>query len=100
IRQALAQGNRPGDAAPLEPRGETGYQGGGPDPVARFRDELATAGGFPHLVADVTEAAEQVLTLVRQRSARRVLMGSGTVIDKLPLRHPFREHAVQVPPVM
>ena len=85
IRQAVADGNRAGGAPPLPFRGAVGYQGAGADPVARFRDEFAAAGGFAHVVADASAAAEVVLGLLRERSARRVLLGRGAVIDSLDL---------------
>ena len=85
VRQAVAAGNRAGDAAPLPDRGAVGYQGAGPDPVARFCQELTTAGGHPHLAADAEDATRQVLGLVQACSARRVLLGRGTFLDTLNL---------------
>ena len=45
VRRAVAEGNRAGHVPPLEPRGTMGYQGAGPDPATRFRDEFTAAGG-------------------------------------------------------
>lgn len=85
VQEALQAGNRPGDAAEIPPRGEVGYQGAGADPVARFRDELTTAGGQPHLVADGESAVRKVLELVQAKSARKALLGHGDFVDKLGL---------------
>ena len=48
VREAVAEGNRHVSPPSLVPRGGVGYQGAGADPVARFRDEFTTAGGFAH----------------------------------------------------
>lgn len=85
VRQAVREGNRPGSAAALEPRGSVGYQGAGPDPVARFRDELTTAGGQAHVVPNRDAAVAEVLALVQSKSARKALLGSGPVLDRLGL---------------
>jgi L-lactate utilization protein LutC len=85
VRQAVARGNRPGTAPPLEPRGQVGYQGAGTDPVGRFRDEFQAAGGVLHPVPGPEAAALEVLELVRARSARRVLLGRGEFLDPLGL---------------
>ncbi len=85
VRQAVARGNRPGTAPPLEPRGQVGYQGAGADPVARFRDEFLAAGGVFHPVASPEAAALEVLELVRAHSARCVLLGRGEFLEPLGL---------------
>jgi L-lactate dehydrogenase complex protein LldG len=96
VRQALAAGNRPGSAPALEPRGRIGYQGAGPDPVARFRDELTAAGGHAHVVADREAAAAKVVELVEAKAARRVLLGRGAFLDTLGLAEPLRGRGVDV----
>jgi L-lactate utilization protein LutC len=96
VRRAVAAGNRPGDSAAPPDRGGIGYQGGGPDAVARFRDELAAAGGFPHVVADGAAAAARVLSLVHEKGARRVLLGRGAFLDSLGLAARLRELGVEV----
>jgi L-lactate utilization protein LutC len=93
VRQAVAEGNRAGGAAPLPERGGVGYQGAGPDPLARFRDELSAAGGTPHVVPDDAAAAAKVLELV---AARRALVGRGPVIDRLDLPARLRAAGVEV----
>jgi L-lactate dehydrogenase complex protein LldG len=96
VRQAVAAGNRAGDAAPLPERGSVGYQGAGPDPVARFCQELTAAGGHPHLAADAADAVRQVLALVQACSARRVLLGRGAFLDTLPLSDRLRALGIDV----
>jgi L-lactate utilization protein LutC len=96
VRQAVAAGNRPGAAPPLPTRGQVGYQGGGADPVSRFCTELAAAGGQFHVVADLPAATAKVLELVRSKSARKVLLGRGTVLDRLDLAGPLRAAGLDV----
>jgi L-lactate utilization protein LutC len=96
VREAVAAGNRAGGAAPLPERGEVGYQGDGGDPVGRFCAELTAAGGFPHVVADRDAAVAAVADLVRSKSARRILLGRGPVVDRLPLFDALRGAAVEV----
>ncbi len=96
VRQAVAEGNRAGHAAPPEPRGSVGYQGGGPDPVARFCEQLAAAGGHPHPVADAEAAAREVLALAEARRARRILLGRGVFLDRLALAAPLQAAGMEV----
>jgi L-lactate utilization protein LutC len=96
VRQAVASGNRPGATLPLEPRGQIGYQGGGPDPVARFREEFLAAGGTFHVVADSEAAALKVQELIRARSARRILLGRGEFLDPLGLAERLPALGVEV----
>ena len=72
-----------------------GYQGAGADPVARFRDELAAAGGRLHGVADPPAAADAVMGLLRERAVLRVLLGRGPVLDPLGLPGRLREAGVE-----
>jgi L-lactate utilization protein LutC len=85
VRRAVAEGNRAGAVPPLPERGTVGYQGAGPDPLARLRDEVAAAGGTAHLVADLDAAVATVLALVQQRSAHRVLLGDGALLHEVGL---------------
>ena len=96
VREAVAAGNRAGDAAPLEPRGQTGYQGAGPDPLARFVDEFRAAGGQPQTVPDLASAVSQVLALVTARSAKRVLLGRGPLLDRLDLPAELAQSGIEV----
>jgi L-lactate dehydrogenase complex protein LldG len=96
VRQAVNAGNRPGVGTTVEARNGAGYQGAGPDPAIRFRDELTAAGGQPHLVPDRETAIARVLELVRDKSARRVLVGRGAFLDTLGLPARLREAGCEV----
>jgi L-lactate utilization protein LutC len=96
VRQAVSEGNRAGGAPPLPERGTVGYQGAGPDPVARFRDELSAAGGILHAVADDAAAAVKVMELVMAKAARRVLVGRGSALDRLGLPDHLRAAGIEV----
>jgi L-lactate utilization protein LutC len=96
VRQAVADGNRAGTVPPLPQRGAVGYQGAGPDPVARLRDELSAAGGVLHVVADEAAAAAKVLELVAAKAARRALVGRGAFLDRLGLPDRLRAAGVEV----
>jgi L-lactate utilization protein LutC len=96
VRQAVAEGNRAGGSPALPERGSVGYQGAGVDPVTRFRDEFAAAGGQTHVVNDRVAAAAVVLDLVRARSVRRVLMGGGEVLAALRVVEPLRADGIEV----
>jgi L-lactate dehydrogenase complex protein LldG len=86
IRDAVKAGNRPGAAPALEPRGATGYQGAGTDPLATFCEAFRNAGGQPYIVADTGAAVERVLQIVQEKAAHKVLLGRGEVLDSLDLR--------------
>jgi len=96
VRQAVADGNRAGAIPALEPRGNVGYQGAGDDAVARFRDELAAAGGHTHVVVARGAATAKVLEIVKEKSARRVLLGGGSLLDSLQLMEELRSCGVEV----
>lgn len=96
VRQAVQQGNRPGDAVEIPARGQVGYQGAGADPMDRFGAELTVAGGFPHIVADANAAVAKVIALVQSKSARKALLGRGPFIDGLPLAECLRTIGVEV----
>lgn len=86
VRQAVAEGNRPGSGAAIPPRGRLGYQGGGADLAARFAEQLTAAGGFPYAVNDDDSARGRVVELIQSRGARKVLLSKGTCLDRLNLR--------------
>jgi L-lactate dehydrogenase complex protein LldG len=96
VRQAVRAGNRPGSAPPLPERGNLGYQGAGPGPVARFRQEWEAAGGRLHVVADAPAASAAVLEILGAVSARRVLLGGGAVLETLSLSGPLAALGVEV----
>jgi L-lactate dehydrogenase complex protein LldG len=95
VRQAVQAGNRPGTGA-LEPRGRTGYQGAGADPVARFTTECAAADGQVHVLPDREAAVARVMELVKARSARKALVGRGTFFDTLHLPERLRSLGIEV----
>jgi L-lactate dehydrogenase complex protein LldG len=96
VRQAVRAGNRPGSVPPLPERGNLGHQGAGPDPVGRFRQEWQAAGGRLHVVTDATAASAVVLGIVGSLAARRVLLGSGAVLETLSLSEPLAALGVEV----
>src|SRR5437868_3565169 len=96
VRQAVTEGNRAGGSPPLPQRGTVGYQGAGPDPLARLGDEFTAAGGQPHFVPDAATAVATVLRLLRERGARRVLLGGGTFLDSLDLQRHLHEIGIEV----
>jgi L-lactate dehydrogenase complex protein LldG len=96
VRRAVSEGNRAGDAPPLPDRAGVGYQGAGSDLVGRFAAELAAAGGICRVVPDVAGATSAVLEIVRAKTARRVLLGDGSVLDALRLADPLRESGVEM----
>jgi L-lactate dehydrogenase complex protein LldG len=85
VQTAVSAGNRAGVAIPHPKRAGVGYQGAGPDPVHRFADELAAAGGLAHLVPDAQAAVALVIDLAHTRKARRVFLGDGAFLDPLQL---------------
>lgn len=96
VRQAVRQGNRPGQAAPLPARGQVGYQGAGADPLARFRDELSAAGGFPWLVSSGHAAIDTILQMVQKKGARKALLSRGAFIDRLGLQERLESIGLEV----
>jgi L-lactate dehydrogenase complex protein LldG len=99
VRQAVAEGNRVGAAIPLPVRGDVGRQGAGHDAAARFCSEVTAAGGQAHGVADIDAAKACVLELVQAKSAKRVLIGRGTVVDLLELTRLLGARSVTAPAI-
>jgi L-lactate utilization protein LutC len=95
VRRAVRAGNRAGQAPPLPARGNLGYQGAGPDSVARFCEEFTASGGQVHVVRGAEAAIERVLDLVRANAARRVLLGSGAALDGLNLGEPLSRSGIE-----
>ena len=71
LQQAVQHGNRAGAAPPLPSRGQVGYQGAGPDLLARFGAELTAAGGVPYPVATREAAVGKIIELVQGKAARK-----------------------------
>lgn len=99
VRAAVQAGNRAGRTPPIPVRGGVGYQGAGPDSVARFRTECAAAGGIVHVVAGAPAAVAEVLALVRGKGARRVLLGRGAFLDTLELAGHLAGAGIDTAPV-
>jgi L-lactate utilization protein LutC len=96
VRRAVKEGNRAGHALALPERGKMGYQGGGPDPTARFCDECSTAGGIVHRAANAEIAFACVLDLVQAKKARRVLLGRESILEELGLAERLRGLGIEV----
>lgn len=95
VRQAVAEGNRAGGAPPLPERGNVGYQGAGPDPVARLREQFTAAGGVFHEVTSSEEALNRLREVLRQKQVQRVLVGDGGILDSLDLERALAGVEVQ-----
>lgn len=96
VREAVAAGNRPGEAGARPERGRVGYQGAGADLMARFRYELTAAGGQLHLVADREGTVREIAAIAQARSARRILLGRGAFLDTLGLAGGLRALGLEV----
>src|SRR5262249_28533525 len=96
VREAVRAGNRAGSVAAAGPAGTVGDQGGGPDPVQRFCEQLTAAGGHAHIVPAPAAAVARVLGLVLAGSARRALVGRGSFVDSLALPDHLRAAGVEV----
>src|SRR5262249_56831841 len=89
-------GERAGGQAPVPTRGNVGYQGGGDDPIECFRTQFVAAGGVWHAPGDVDAARAKVIELASSRNARRILLGTGPVVDALDLEPALRERGFEV----
>jgi L-lactate utilization protein LutC len=96
IRHAAREGNRAGQAPPLPERGSVGYQGGGPDPTARFCDQCTAAGGNVHRVTSTEAAIACVLNLVQAKAARLALLSHDSVLEELGLAERLHGLGIQV----
>jgi L-lactate dehydrogenase complex protein LldG len=96
VKKAVAEGNRAGAALPLPERGHVGYQGGGPDPVQRFCQELAAAGGIGHIAPDADAAVRFVQGILQSHNARKILLTRGGLIDRFELPARLRAMDLEV----
>jgi L-lactate dehydrogenase complex protein LldG len=96
VKTAVADGNRAGAATPLPERGNVGYQGAGPDPVQRFCQELAAAGGQGHVAADAEAAVHAIQSILQSHNARKILLTRGGMIDRLDLATKLRAIGLDV----
>jgi L-lactate utilization protein LutC len=85
VRDAVSAGQRARAVHSPPERNGVGYQGAGPDPVARFAAECTAAGGQVWPVRGSCEAMARALEILRAMSARVVLLGTGQVLDSLGL---------------
>lgn len=97
VRSAVQAGNRPGQGAPIRDRANVGYQGAGTNAVECFLNAFAAAGGTPHVAGNTSFAAEMILTLIKERASRRVLIGKDRLVDQLALPEQLR--AANIEPV-
>jgi L-lactate dehydrogenase complex protein LldG len=96
VRQAVAEGNRAGAIPPLSERGNIGYQGAGADPVQRFCTELAAAGGKGYVANDADAVMQTIRQIIQSISAKRVLLSSGGLVDRLNLSATLKQSGLQV----
>jgi L-lactate utilization protein LutC len=96
VRKAVAAGNLTGSGPPQPERGGVGYQGAGSDPVERFSAELVAAGGSCRIVPDADAALAAIEQIVRALPAKRAIVGSAPVLDRLHLRQRLRDCGVDV----
>jgi L-lactate dehydrogenase complex protein LldG len=85
VRNALAEGRRAGASPPLPERGAVGYQGAGPDPLAKFLETCRAMGAVPSVAANRDDALAQIRAILDAKTAKKVLLGSGPVFDSLQL---------------
>lgn len=85
VRQAVVDGNRPGEAAPPPDRGVIGYQGGGSDLLTTFLDNCRAMSMKPHVVRSRDELIAHVGAILDAKNARKVLLGRGNLLEELGL---------------
>ena len=83
VRQSLDAASKA--ASPLPERGTVGYQGAGPDPLARFVETATAMGAKPYIVANRDDALRQIAAILDAVAAKKVLLGAGPVLESLDL---------------
>ncbi len=91
VRHAVNAGNRPGRGGPIEADNFRGFRESDTDLVGRFRDRFTTVGGIFHLMLDAEACFQEILRLVATKSAKRLLLGSGKLIDQLDLANRLKQ---------
>ncbi len=81
---AWTPGEEPRESAPIE------------DPQARFVEELNALGGHGRRVENLEEARDYVLSLARERGAKRLIRWDVEELDELGADNPLREAGVEV----
>jgi L-lactate utilization protein LutC len=99
VRTSVQAGNRAGVTPPLPERGRVGYQGAGPDAVARFCTELSAAGGRAHVVAGPDAAWQVIADMIRTHGCRQVVVGRGGLIERLEIAGRLRGAGLEVTPI-
>ena len=96
VRKAVTAGNRAGIVHALPERNGVGYQGAGPDPLARFQNEWTQAGGQFHLLKSAGAACDKILELIQAHDARRILLGNDPVLGPLDLYQFLQGNGLEV----
>ncbi len=81
---AWTPGEEPRESAPID------------DPPARFVEELNALGGHGRRVENLEEARDYVLSLARERGAKRLIRWDVEELDELGADDPLREAGVEV----
>jgi L-lactate dehydrogenase complex protein LldG len=92
VRQSLDAASKA--ASPLPERGTVGYQGAGPDPLARFVETATAMGAKPYVVANRDELLQRIAAILDATAAKKVLLGAG--IESLGLEPWLRETGREV----
>jgi L-lactate dehydrogenase complex protein LldG len=96
VGDAVRKGGQAGKAPPLPERNGVGYQGAGTDPVQRFSEMLAVAGGKLVQAASAQEAVASVLQHIKRLDVRRVLLGCEPLMARLDLAKALSDHGCQM----
>jgi L-lactate utilization protein LutC len=83
VRDALASARRPAAGAKPGPRVGAAERSTGTDLADQFCTRFADAGGRPSLVADDASALSQIVQIVENVGAKRILLGQGPVLGRL-----------------
>jgi L-lactate dehydrogenase complex protein LldG len=81
---------------PWTPSGEPPESPPIEDPPARFLEELDALGGHGRRVENLEEAREHVLSLAREREAKRLIRWDVEELEELAVDGPLREAGVEV----
>jgi L-lactate dehydrogenase complex protein LldG len=96
VKQAVADGNRAA-AVPRQPEHSgVGYQGAGPDPMQRFCQELAAAGGKGYVAAHREAAVHTIQSILQAHNARKIFLSRGGLIDRLELTGKLKDLGLEV----
>jgi L-lactate utilization protein LutC len=96
VKRAVAEGNRAGAAQKLPEPSGVGYQGAGPDPMQRFCQELAVAGGKAYVAADGKAVMHTIQSIVQAHNARKLLLSRGGLIEQMNLPAKLKQLGLDV----